>query len=103
MARTAYKLVRKRKDGSLGPLFINCRQRLETGKWMQAECYPTKGYAVRKGWHCTSTPRAPHLSSKGRVWVEVRILDFEELRRPESQGGLWYIADKMKVVRVIED
>lgn len=94
----AYKLFRKMKDGSIAPLFINKKQRLDLGIWYQSECHPTKGFAVRQGWHCTSKPVAPHLSEKGRVWYKVEIEDVKEFQRPESQGGLWYIADKMKVI-----
>ncbi len=60
----AYKLVRQLKDKSLAPLFINKKLRLEFGKWHEAECHPTKGFAVRPGWHCTAVPNAPHLSQK---------------------------------------
>ena len=72
----AYKLIRKMKDGSLSPLFINKKSRIPIGTWMDAELNPTKGFAVRKGWHCTLKPEAPHLSDKGRVWVEVEVDDF---------------------------
>lgn len=68
------------------------------GEWVQAECWPTKGYAVRPGWHTTSKPEAPHLSMEGRVWMKVEIKDVEELVRPKNQGGLWYIAQEMKVL-----
>ena len=95
----AYKLFTERKDGTLGPLFINRRQRVPIGKWVEAECHPTKGYAVRPGWHCTSKPTAPHLKLKDdRVWVKVEIDDSEELHRPDNQGGLWFIANKMRVI-----
>ena len=67
----AYKLVRKLKDGSLAPLFINKKQRLPIGEWMQAEDHPTKVYAVRPGWHCLLKPEASRLSKKGRMWVKV--------------------------------
>jgi len=50
----AYKLLKLRKDGSLGPLFINRKQKIPIGKWLTAECHPTKGYALRPGWHTTS-------------------------------------------------
>lgn len=71
---------------------------------MQAECYPTKGFAIRKGWHCTFIPLAPHLSIKlangeQRVWVECEVEDYATYNRPESQGGTWILAQKMKVVR----
>jgi len=32
-----------------------------------------------------------------RVWVRVTIKDYYIWERPESQGGLWYIADWMKI------
>jgi hypothetical protein len=98
MAREAYKLVSKRKDGSLGPLFINRRQRLPIGKWLQAEEHRTNGYAFRPGWHCCLSPPAPHLSEKGRVWVRVQVRDFEEIHRPVVQGGTWLLAKWMRVV-----
>ena len=97
----AYKLVRQMKDGSLSPLFINCRSRLEYNKWLIAGCFPTKGFALRPGWHCTFKPNAPHLSPKKRVWIEVEIKDFKKHKRPVSQGGMWYLAEKMKVLRIL--
>lgn len=98
----AYKLVRKRKDGTLGPLFINPRQRIPVGKWLKAENHPTPGFTVRPGWHCVAKPEAPHLSKKGRVWVEVEIKGAVEHHRPAAQGGLWYTAKQMRVVKEIE-
>jgi hypothetical protein len=95
----AYKLFRKRKDGSLGPLFINRRQRVPIGIPLLADCYPTKGFAVRPGWHCSHAPIAPHLSERGRVWCEVEVLRIKKLERPLAQGGLWYLAGMMKVKR----
>jgi len=96
---TAYKLVRKMKDGSIAPLFINKKIRLPFNKWMDAESHPTKGFAFRKGWHCCLETNAPHLSKKNRVWVEVEIDDYEYYKRPESQGGTWVLAQKMKVIK----
>ena len=99
----AYKLVRQRKDGSLGPLFINCPLRIPIGEWLEAETHHRrKGYAYRPGWHVTFKPHAPHLSTKGRVWVEVEIEDFERYKWPESQGGMWGLAKKMKVNKILE-
>lgn len=95
----AYKLLSKKKDGSIGPLFINRRLRLEIGKWYQAENYPTKGYAVRPGFHCTTKPEAPHLSEKDRVWCMVDIEDYREFERPEHQGGKWLLANRLKVIK----
>lgn len=94
----AYKLFRKRKDGSYGPLFINRKQKIIEGVLYQAESHLTKGFAYRPGWHCCSEPLAPHLSKKDRVWCMVLIADYTEHQRPESQGGLWYTANQMQVL-----
>jgi len=102
LKKKAYKLFRRRKDGSIGSLFINARARYELGKWMKAESYRTKGYAYRPGWHCCPEMRAPHLSTKGRVWCEVLIKDYQEMDRPASQGGTWYLAENLKITKVIE-
>ena len=97
----AYKLVRKLKSGKLTPLFINKTQGIELNTWYESECHPTKGFKVRQGWHCTSTPNAPHLTNKGRVWLKVEIEDVTEHQRPQSQGGLWYLADKIKFMEIL--
>lgn len=96
-----YKLLRQRRNGTLGPLFINAKQIIPIGVELQAEDHPTKGYAHRPGWHITNAPQAAHLKMDGRVWAEVEFEDFYEFKRPEHQGGLWFIAQKMKVVRVL--
>lgn len=94
----AYKLLRKRKSGTLASLFIGRKNTIPIGKTLIAEDIPTKGYAHRPGWHCLAKPEAPHLSKKDRVWCKVKIWDYELHERPKSQGGLWYLAQKMKVL-----
>ena len=94
----AYKLFRKKRNGSLGSLFINRRQDIPVGTWLDAEPHETKGFAFRPGWHACGKPCAPHLSMKGRTWFKVMIDDYDEMHRPESQGGLWYIARRIKVI-----
>jgi len=96
-----YKLFRKLKSGEIAPLFINKRFRLPFGQWLEAECHPTKGYAVRPGWHCCFEPYAPHLSEKGRVWVKCEAEGIKVYERPESQGGKWVLADRIKVLEEI--
>lgn len=98
----AYKLMRKMRCGSLSPLFINKKSRLPLNEWLDAESHPTKGFSFRKGWHCTLTPNAPHLNDKDRVWVEVEVNDYEYYNRPESQGGTWVLAQKMKIIKEID-
>lgn len=93
-----YKLFRERKDGTLGPLFINRKQKLEVGVIYSAEEHRTKGFAFRPGWHICKEPKAPHLSTKGRVWYKVSFKRAETLKRPESQGGVWYLGSSMKIL-----
>jgi len=99
MTVIAYKLFRKRKDGTYGPLFINRKQKLEQGITYTAEDHKTKGYAHRPGWHCCAAPDAPHLSKKDRVWCLVIIDDYTEHMRPANQGGLWYTANKLTILQ----
>jgi hypothetical protein len=94
--------MRLRKDGTLGSLFINKKVVIPMNIWLDAENHPTKGYAVRFGWHCTFQPIAPHLSTKGRVWVECEVEDYSVYPRPESQGGQWILANKMMVVKILD-
>jgi hypothetical protein len=99
----AYKLLTQRADGSLGPLFINKRQRVPIGEWLDAECHPTPGYALRPGWHCTMQPVAPHLSKRGRVWCMVEIDGVQKFTRPECQGGAWLLAKRMRVLSMVTE
>lgn len=100
----AYKLCRLRKNGTLGPLFIGRSKILPIGEWLSAEELPTRGYALRPGWHTTSKPEAPHLAQHvDRVWVEVEIKDYYRFDRPKHQGGFWYIAKQMKINKIIAD
>lgn len=96
-----WKLFRLRKDGTLGPLFINRRQVVPVGEWLPAEDHETKGYAHRPGWHATGAPIAPHLRQGGdRVWCQVELADYTPMCRPASQGGAWVLAKWMRVVKV---
>lgn len=103
----AYKLMRYGKDVKIYPLFINRKEETPVGKWVQAKCYPTKGFTVRCGWHCTFTPFAPHLktelaSGEKRVWAECEVEDYTTYDRPESQGGAWILAQRIKLNRIID-
>jgi hypothetical protein len=99
--RTAYKLFRVMRDGTISSLFINKKKRLKKNVWLKSEEHPTKGFAVRPGWHCTHNPIAPHLSMKGRAWFKVEIRDYEKIKRPENQGGLWYLAKRIKIIEEV--
>jgi hypothetical protein len=97
-----YKLVRKMKDGSIAPLFINKKFRFSLNEWIEAEEHPTKGFAYRPGWHCTLKMNAPHLSEKNRVWIKALAEGCEYYDRPESQGGTWVLAKRIKVLEIID-
>jgi hypothetical protein len=99
----AYKLLKRRKDGSVGSLFINAAARLEPGVWMEAEAHRRAGFAFRPGWHCLVRPSAPHLkmqlsNGEQREWWVVEIEDYDLFQRPEEQGGCWYLAQRMKLL-----
>ncbi len=94
-------------DGTYAPLFINKRQRIPIGEWLDAEDHPTKGFAHRPGWHCCASPVAPHLkrypkNGRPRAWFKVEIEDFTYERRPAKQGGVWFLAQRMKVIRRLD-
>lgn len=102
----AYKLLRVKSDGLLYPLFINKTVNTPVGVWLESECHPTKGFAVRQGWHCCFQMIAPHLKKvlscgEKRVWVECEVEEWQSYNRPESQGGAWILAQRMKILRVI--
>jgi hypothetical protein len=97
----AYKLLRLRKTGELSPLFINKRQIIPTGVWLKAENWPTDGFQERMGWHCSPQAFAPHLTTKGRIWMRVEVADFQMIKRPAFQGNAWYLANWMRVIEPV--
>ena len=104
----AYKLCAKGKDGNIYPLFINKGKKFDFGEWMEAECHPPKGFALRKGFHCCFVPYAPHLKEKlahgrERTWIEIELEDgkWTAYDRPESQGGKWILAERIKPIDII--
>lgn len=103
----AYKLLRKRRrDGTLGSLFINRGEVLPVGEWLAAQPYRTAGFAYRPGWHAVTRPVAPHLkerlaSGEQRAWFKVELDGVQPDRRPESQGGEWLIAERMKILEEV--
>lgn len=96
-----YKLVRLKKDGNITSLFINKKVNLFLNQWMNSKCIPTKGFSIRAGWHILAKPNAPHLSKNGRVWIKVKFKDYYKFNRPKSQGGLWFLAKKMKILEIL--
>lgn len=103
----AYKLFSVRKNGTLGPLFINKRQVIPVGQWLDAETHPRSGFAVRHGWHAALRQSAPHLMARdggmvaGRVWARVELEGTTVYDRPECQGGAWVLGERMRVLEVL--
>lgn len=103
----AWKIFRLRRDGSLGPLFVERDRIIPIGEWLDAtlDIIP-KGLSTRPGWHCASTV-PPHIklgrlaSGEVRVLARVEIRDFELHYRPEAQGGLWFTSRWLKVLEVL--
>lgn len=94
----AYKLFRQLKSGEITSLFINKTRRLPYDTWLKAERHPTNGFKIRPYWHCTIQPVARHLSEKDRIWRKVEMKEYTEFKRPESQGGIWYLAKYIKII-----
>ena len=95
---TGYKLFRVKENGDITSLFINKSEALPLDEWMEHENHPTKGFKERPGWHCCRVAHAPHLGEKGRAWYRVEMEGVRKEIRPESQGGVWYLADRIKII-----
>ena len=99
----AYKMLKLRRDGTLGPPFIHQALRIPLGVRLEAEDHKTAGYVHRPGWHCFAQPSAPHLAARpNRVWCEVEVEDYTEHHRPARYGGTMYLARYLTVVRILE-
>lgn len=100
----AYKLLRVRRDGSLGPLFVDRGLRLKPNfiHIARKDCkHP--GLAHRPGFHCCAKPEAPHMklrlkNGEVRVWCRVQIMCYTKHVRPEAQGGTWFTAKYLQVI-----
>ena len=98
--------MRKRADGSIGPLFVDRKLRIQSGIWIEARMdIVPKGLATRPGWHVCRSPGVPHLkdnpAKEVREWWVVDIEHYEEINRPESQGGIWYLAKRIKFIEKV--
>ena len=100
------KLFKQRKDGTLGPLYIGSKQRIDSkgGKWLPFdEKLSKKGFGERPGWHAP-TKEAPHIKTEAkgqdRVVRDVALRNWTVFPRPASQGSEWYLAGEMMVLPV---
>ena len=103
----AYKLCRIKKNGAITPLHIDKTRELVFDEWLPSEMHITSGFAIRQGWHCAPDPYVPHMEMETktdkRVWVEVFIDDFTPKVVPKSQGGMWYLAQRIIFRRILDD
>lgn len=92
----AYKLFNRGKDGNLYPLYVNNKEPVPVGQWLEAKSGPMVSggkvksklgpLAYRPGWHSGDLPVAHHIGGKsdpkaskpdyrpeGQVWAEVEV------------------------------
>ena len=89
-----YKLFEQDEYGNLYALFIDKNTIMPIGEWLKAGSYPTKGFAIRSGFHVGQICSAPWLMSANgtyksqrrknwkRVWAEVEYVadnDYTEI------------------------
>ena len=37
------------------------------------------------------------------LWVLLEMEDYEEFQRPNSQGGLWYLSKRVKLLKILKE
>lgn len=105
----AYKIFKKSKSGLFKPAQVPVarlqHKGYEVGVWYPAENAQPTNLKERIGFHCVNQPSVPHIKiiPNKIVWVEVEIEDYTEIRRPQSQGGLWYLANHLKIIRELSE
>lgn len=100
---TAYKLFRKRADGTLGPLCVNRGLVIPKGVWLRCEfdCDP-RNASYRPGWHARPRPFSDHVQTlPNRVWCLVYLDDAEKVFK--SKYEWWHVAKWMKVIREVRN
>lgn len=87
----AYKLFNRGKDGNLYPLYVNNKEPVPTGQWLEAKsgAMTDKGQvksklgplAYRPGWHSGDLPMAHHIGGKSNPADKNAKPDY---RRPQE-------------------
>ena len=104
------KVLNKRKDGTLSPLFHEKNRRFREGVWERFEAdltHPTKvgrssaNLAYRPGFY--GGPKTPQIKmgkvgSQNRVKRDIAFRNWTTVRRPANQGGEWYLAAEMMII-----
>ncbi len=105
----AYKIFKKTKSGVYRPAQVPIRslsvKGYQKGIWYEAEDAQPTNLKNRVGFHATTKPTVPHIKiiPDQVVWLEVEIEDFETIQRPESQGGTWYLARYLKIIKELTE
>lgn len=75
----AFKVFKRRKDGTLGSLFVDCRRRIAVGKWIEAkDAFRPTWLSFLPGWHSHadfSKAKALLKAADNRVMYEVLVKD----------------------------
>ena len=109
------KVLNKRSDGTLSPLFHDKSSRFDEGVWHGFKVdltHPTKvtktgkprssaNLSYRPGFYGgTKTPQIKmgKVGSQNRVKRDVAFRNWVTIKRPADQGGEWYLAAEMMVI-----
>ena len=97
----AYKVLRRRKSGTLGSLYINKGAVLPVGEWLDAELHVTKGYQPQIGWtaYCNAVPP---ISMKGRELWEVDLGGNAKTEWSSyTASWMFVVSPRMKILRPV--
>lgn len=103
-----YKMCRKYKDGSIGPMFVGTDDRFKIGEWVFArmdfkrrldKVYSKLGWLkFRPGFHFAELPYAPHIGIKENgairymhddtVWCECEITEATDYTFEAHENGM---------------
>lgn len=106
---TGYKLFRKLKDGTLHALYINSKDVIPVGTWLNAECGERKengkvksslgDLAYRPGWHLNDdAPHVEHIYTKfytenGEFIEENTGRRFDKIHKSDSAEYVWCLVE----------
>lgn len=95
----AFKLFRVGKDGELYPLFVNAKEPVPIGKWLEAtageltdtgKVKSTLGpLAYRPGWHAGDLPMATHIGGKVDPTTGKRVKDPKFKPNVREDNQVW--------------
>ncbi|MCG5526868.1 hypothetical protein LRF89_06695 [Halorhodospira sp. 9621] len=102
MIQLGYKLMRRMGDG-YAPLYFCRSHRYQLGDWQEAvDGGRKRGYAHRPFFHICQAPDAPHIRLRApRVWLLCEFQPHQVFPRPSSQGGDWFLAKWMRLLREV--